>query len=187
MRKWVTAAPPKARLGALVAALAVIAALAAYSVGTASAEGRTLVGQFGFDTAAASGTSYYQKCGPPMNPGFSISLTEDGSPVTTLRPGTYWLTVTDNCKNHNFELRSCPGSSTPCDPNSGGVEQQITPMNDPSTPSGATGTVTVKLHLVQGTYRLFCDAPVASVPGGTHETVFNMYVDFSVGGVGQDG
>jgi hypothetical protein len=174
---------PRARTAALLAALAAVGAIAAYAVGTASAQGRTLTGQFGFDVA--TGTSYYQHCGPPANPGFTILLTEDGQPVSSLRPGTYWLTVTDNCKNHNFELRSCPGSDSPCDPGSGGVEQEITPVNDPNTADGATGTVTMKIHLVHGTYRLFCDAPVAT--GGTHETVFNMYADFAVGGVGQVG
>ena len=123
----------------------------------------------------------------PANPGFTIALTEDGHPVTSIRPGTYWLAVTDNCKNHNFELRSCPGSDSPCDPNSDGVEQEITPMNDPNTANGATGTVMVKIHLVHGTYRLFCDAPVTGHPGQTHETFFNMYTDFAVGGVGQVG
>ena len=58
-------------------------------------------------------------------------------------------------------------------------------LNDPNTSNGATGTVTVKIHLVHGTYRLLCDGPVPS--GGTHETMFNMYTDFAVGGVGQVG
>ena len=175
---------PRVRKAALLAALATMGAIAAYAVAAASAQGRTLVGEFGFDTSAASGTSYYQQCGPPANAGFTIVLTEDGQPVTSLRPGTYWLTVTDNCKNHNFELRSCPGSDSPCDPSSGGVEQEITPLNDPNTANGATGTVTVKIHLKHGTYRLLCDAPA---PLGTHETFFNMYTGFAVGGVGQVG
>jgi hypothetical protein len=178
---------PRVRIAALLAALATIGAIAAYAVATASAEGRTLVGEFGFDSSAASGTSYYHHCGPPANPGFAIVLTENGQPVSSLRPGTYWLTVTDNCTNHNFELRSCPGYDSPCDPSSGGVEQEITPMSDPNTANGATGTVTVKIHLVHGTYRLFCDAPVASHPGQTHETFFHMYTDLAVGGVGQVG
>jgi len=175
----------RVRLAALLAVLAAIGGIGAYAVATASAQGRTLVGEFGFDTSAASGTAYYHRCGPPANAGFTIVLTEDGQPVTSLRPGTYWLTVTDNCKDHNFELRSCPGSDSPCDPSSGGVEQEITPMNDPNTANGATGTVTVKIHLEHGTYRLFCDAPFPL--GGTHETVFHMYTDFAVRGVGQVG
>jgi hypothetical protein len=173
------------RVAAQVAVFATIGAIAGYAVASASAQGRTLLGEFGFDTSAASGTNYYLHCGPPANPGFTVVLTEDGQPVTSLRPGNYWLTVTDNCKNHNFELRSCPGSSSPCDPTSGGVEHEITPVNDPSTANGATGTVTVMIHLVHGTYRVFCDAPVPA--GGTHETVFHMYTDFAVGGVGQVG
>jgi hypothetical protein len=174
---------PRVRVVALLAALAAIGAIAAYVAGPALAQGRTLLGEFGFDTSAASGTSYFHQCGPPANAGFTIVLTEDGQAVSSLRPGTDWLTVTDNCANHNFELRSCPGSDSPCDPSSVGVEQEITPVNDPNTANGATGTVTVKIHLAHGTYRLFCDAHVPS--GGTHETVFHMYTDFTVGGVGQ--
>ena len=174
----------KQRAVGLLAAFAAIGAVTAYAVATASAQGRTLVGEFGFDTSAASGTSYYHQCAP-RNAGFTIVLTENGKPVTAIQPGTYWLTVTDNCTNHNFELRSCPGSSSPCDPSSGGEEQGITPLSDPNTSNGFTGTVTVKIHLVHGTYRLFCDAPVPT--GGTHETAFNMYTDFAVGGVGQVG
>jgi hypothetical protein len=170
----------------LLTTLATAAAITAYTSATASAQGRTLVGEFGFDSSGASGTSYYHQCGPPANAGFTIVLTEDGKPVTSLRPGTYWLTVTDNCKNHNFELRSCPGSDSPCDPNSGGIEQQITPIDDPNTANGATGTVTVEIHLVHGTYRLLCDA-LHPVTGETHEIAFNMYTDFAVGGVGQVG
>jgi hypothetical protein len=167
------------RLPVLLAALAAAGAVAAYAAATASADGRTLVGRFGFD-AVPSDTSYYQQCGPPKNAGFTIVLSEDGQPVTALQPGTYWLTVTDNCPNHNFELRSCPGSESPCAPDSGGAEQEITSV------SGTPGAVTVKVHLEHGTYRLFCDAPVGTT-GQTHETAFGMYADFSVGGVGQVG
>lgn len=180
MRKTTT---PKVRIAALLAALATVGAIGAFGAAPASAEGPILIGQFGFDTWAAYGTSYFHQCGPPANPGFTIVLT-DGllRPVTTLRPGTYWLVVSDNCPNHNFELRSCPGSSSPCDPQSGGTEQEITPMNDPTNANGVTGAsgiVIVKLHLVPGTYRLFCDALTPS--GKTHEVAFNMYADFSVG------
>lgn len=172
-------------IAVLLTTLATAGAITAYTTATASAQGRTLIGEFGFDTSAARDTSYYHQCGPPANPGFTIVLTEDGQPITSLRPGTYWLTVTDNCPNHNFVLRSCPGSDSPCDPSSGGIGQQITPVDDPNTANGATGTVTVKIQLLQGTYRLLCDAPHPA--GGTHETAFSMSTDFAVGGVGQVG
>ena len=162
---------PKRRLATLLAALAVVGTIAGYAAPTAWAQGRTLVGEFGFgnDPSNCRDTAH-----------FSIKLTEDGQPVSSLRPGTYWLTVTDNCTNHNFELRTCPGSMSPCDRNSGGIEQPIT-----GEPAETPGTVTVKVHLVHGTYRLFCDALTSA--GVSHEVAFNMYTDFEVGGVGQVG
>ena len=108
---------PKSRLAAFLAALAVVGTIAAYTAPTASAQGRTLVGEFGFGNDRT-------KCTDKAH--FTINLTEDGQSVSSLRPGTYWLTVTDNCANHNFELRTCPGSTSPCDPSSGGTEQPIT-------------------------------------------------------------
>lgn len=173
-------------IAVLLTTLAAAGAIAGNAVATPPTPGRTLVGAFGFDTAQAGGTSYYQQCGPPANAGFSIVLTEDGQPVTSLRPGTYWLTVTDNCPNHNFVLRSCPGSDSPCDPTSGGIEQEITPVYDPNTADGETGTVMMKIHLVHGTYRLFCDA-LHPVTGEPHEIAFDMYTDFTVGGADQIG
>jgi hypothetical protein len=164
----------KRRATVAFVALGVVGAIAAATVPTASADGRALVGQFGFD-ALNNGNG---PCGPPAA-NFTIVLTEDGQPVSSLRPGDYWLTVTDHCANHNFELRSCPGSTSPCDQNSGGAEQEIT------TVAGTPGMVTTKIHLVHGTYRLFCDALNAA--GVSHEVAFNMYVDFEVGGVGQVG
>ena len=163
---------PKSRLAALLAALAVVGTIAAYAAPAASAQGRTLVGEFGFGNASAN-------CRDTTH--FSINLTENGQPVSSLRPGTYWLTVTDNCANHNFELRTCPESMSTCDQNSGGTEQPIT-----GEPAETPGTVTVKVHLVHGTYRLSCDAIVAAT-GLTHEVAFSMYADFEVGGVGQVG
>ncbi len=163
---------PKRRLAGLLAALAVVSTIAVYTAPAASTQGRTLVGEFGFGNDPANCRNTTQ---------FSIDLTKDGQPVSSLRPGTYWLTVTDNCTNHNFELRTCPGSMSPCDRNSGGAEQPIT-----GEPVETPGTVTVKIHLVHGTYRLFCDAIVAA-SGLTHEVAFNMYTDFAVGGVGQVG
>lgn len=137
-----------------------------YPIAGNEGSGPKLVAQFGFD-ANGSGS-----CGPPAK-GFTVVLTQDGQPVKSLQPGSYWLTVTDHCANHNFELRSCPGSAGACDPSSGGVEQQITGMNE------AIGTEMIEIDLVPGTYRLFCDATTAA--GVSHEVAFNMYTDFIVG------
>lgn len=140
-----------------------------YPIAGPVGSGPALVGRFGFD---ANGNG---ACGPPAV-NFTIALTQNGQPVSSLTPGTYWLTVTDHCANHNFELRSCPGSTSACDQNSVGTEEQITSMNE--TP----GTVTMKLDLVPGTYRLLCDALTAA--GVSHEIAFNMYADFKVVGAG---
>ncbi|MGH8860882.1 MAG: hypothetical protein ACRDVG_06545 [Jatrophihabitantaceae bacterium] len=153
-------------IGANVANADGALAVGVYPIAEAAGAGPALVAQFGFD-ANGSGA-----CGPPAKD-FTIVLTQNGQPVSSLQPGTYWLTVTDHCANHNFALRSCPGSTAACGPNSGGVEQQVTGVNE------AVGAETIKIGLVPGTYRLFCDAVNAA--GVSHEILFNMYTDFVVG------
>ena len=39
-----------------------------------------------------------------VGPGFTITLTRHGEPVTELTPGLYWLTVDDRAANHNFHV-----------------------------------------------------------------------------------
>jgi hypothetical protein len=101
-----------------------------------------------------------------------------------LRPGTYWVTVTDTSRFHDFVLRSCPGSTSPCDPSSGGDESPLTTVGEGSTASPVVKTL--KINLQHGTYRLFCNATNPTMPGMDHEDM-GMFVDFSVGGVGQLG
>src|SRR5262249_11899188 len=95
--------------------------------------------------------------------------------VLTLRPGTYLLSVNDSSRFHDFTLRSCPGSSAPCDESSGGAEKEIT--SDPFV-----GSATAMIHLDHGTYRVFCGNEGPPV----HEDK-GMFVDVVVGGVGQVG
>jgi plastocyanin len=112
-----------------------------------------------------------QYCTNPMampKPGACIALTDGvqtahgytDSPDRTLRtrPGTYWLTVTDNSPFHNFSLAGPDGSDT-----------DLTGITD--TP----GAVTVKVNLTEGHWVLFCEPHRA----------MGMYVDILVGGVGQ--
>jgi copper binding plastocyanin/azurin family protein len=94
-----------------------------------------------------------------VGPGFTIRLSdEDGQPVTSLRPGEYWLTVDDLSNRHNFHVIG-PG------------------LDEIVTTVPFTGTVTVKIHLSHGTYTFQCD-PHASM---------GMLGNFDVGGVGQGG
>ena len=73
-----------------------------------------------------------------VGPGFSISLTQGGSAVTTLAPGTYTVNVSDMSTLHNFHL-SGPG---------------VNQSTDVDTTSSPTWTVT----LSAGSYHYQCDA-----------------------------
>ena len=118
-------------LALLVLASAVAAALG----GRSSAAGRELEGTVG--------------------PGFTITLKEDGEAVTSLRPGTYWLTVHDLAANHNFHILGPD-------------------LDEVVTTVPFKGDVTVKIHLEHGVYTFKCDPHQATMRG-----------TFEVGGVGQ--
>jgi hypothetical protein len=163
------ASSPRGRVGLLLATFAVVGVVAAYySATTASADGRTLTGDF---------------CTTPNM--FCMTITWDGVAYGTpnrdelgLRPGTYWLTLDDTAAGHDFALRSCAGSTITCDSlNPLGSETELT------TPA-EVDTSTVKLLLTHGTYRLYCNVGEGKV--FAHEGR-GMFVDFSVGGEGQIG
>jgi plastocyanin len=88
-----------------------------------------------------------------VGPGFTISLTRDGQPVTSLDPGIYVLTVQDRSAIHNFRVFGL------------GLDTEIT-----STPF--VGTVTMKMKVKYGEYTFVCDPHATSmrgtfdVPGG---------------------
>jgi hypothetical protein len=201
----------------LLTTLAAVGAVAAYMTATASADqGRTIVGNFCLSdhlfciSAGLDGQTPVEGYGvdgnggvcakPPGDPSVPSGpqyCVPSGTGLLTIRPGTYWISVDDPLNSHNFELRSCPGSTAPCGPGQGS-EQQLTPVcnDDPANPdvfkcstttpypeTAATEIVkTVKLDLKPGTYRLFCDAQKPVV----HEAA-GMYVDIEVGGIGQVG
>src|ERR1051325_3488355 len=103
---------------AVLAALVVAGAVAVTPATPAAKDGRQLDGTVG--------------------PGFTITVTRDGQPVTSLRPGTYWLTVQDLSSLHNFHIFG-PG------------------LDDVVTTVPETGTVTVKILLKHGEYTFQCD------------------------------
>jgi hypothetical protein len=204
-------------IAVLLTTLALAGAVAAHTTATASADqGRTIVGNFclsdhlfcisaGLDGQTAvegygvdgNGGVCAKPPGDPSVPSGPQYCVPSGTGLLTIRPGTYWITVDDPLNSHNFELRSCPGSTTPCRPGQG-LEQELTPVcnDDPANPDvfkcsttnpypeTATNDIvmTVKLDLKPGWYRLFCDAQKPVV----HEAA-GMYVDIQVGGVGQVG
>src|SRR5664279_2262098 len=79
--------------------------------------------------AAASGGTLVASVSDPLN----ISLTQGGKKVTTLKAGTYTITVQDKASDHDFHLTG-PG------------------VNKLTSVSGK-GTTTWKVTLKKGTYK----------------------------------
>ncbi len=106
----------------LVALAVVVAALAAPA---ALAGGTTLTGTVG--------------------PGFTITLTQGGKKVTSLKAGAYTLKVSDKSNIHNFHLTG-PGVNK-------------------STTVTFVGSQTWKVTLKKGTYKYVCDPHVSIMHG----------------------
>src|SRR4051812_38432298 len=148
----------KSRWIAGLAVLVIAAATTAVVVRSASADGRELTGAFCTNAQALPkpGACIALSFGDQAAQGYTNSQQR----VLTVRPGTYWLTVSDNSTAHNFSLESPDGA-----------QQDVTPV------AGAPGEVTVKVNLTHGTWVLFCSP---------HRPM-GMYVDIEVGGEGQVG
>jgi plastocyanin len=81
-----------------------------------------------------------------VGPGLTITLTQGGKKVATLKAGTYTIKVADKSSIHNFHLTG-PGLNK-------------------KTSVGATGNSTWTVKLKKGTYKYQCD-PHASIMKGT--------------------
>jgi plastocyanin len=80
-----------------------------------------------------------------VGPGYSISLTQNGTKVTHLDPGTYTIQVTDQADIHNFHL--------------------FGPGVDETTTIDGTGTTTWTVTFADGTYDYICDAHPTTMKG----------------------
>ena len=80
-----------------------------------------------------------------VGPGYSITLTQNGTKVTHLDPGTYTIDVNDQADIHNFHLFG-------------------TGVNETTSFEG-TGTTTWTVTLSDGTYTYVCDAHPGSMIG----------------------
>lgn len=82
-----------------------------------------------------------------VGPGFTISLkTAAGKKVTSLKPGTYTITVNDRSRAHDFRL-SGPG------------------VNKVVSNVSAVGKKSVTVKLRAGTYRFTCQPHAAAMHG----------------------
>jgi plastocyanin len=86
---------------------------------------------------AARGGAAATKLVANVGPGPTITLTKAGKKVTTLKPGTYSITVNDKATSHNFHLTGL------------GVNKLTT--------VAFKGTKTWTVTLKKGTYRYVCD------------------------------
>jgi plastocyanin len=96
-------------------------------------------------TAAPTGAATTKLVGN-VGPGFTITLTKGGKKVTTLKPGSYSITVNDRSTMHNFRLRG-PGRV------------------NKATTVGFRGTRTFTVTLRRGTYTYVCDPHASSMKG----------------------
>ena len=82
-----------------------------------------------------------------VGPGFTITLTQAGHKVTTLKAGTYQLVVSDRSSEHNFVLRG-PGAT-----------RSLSSV-------GAMSSRTLTIKLTKGAWTYYC-APHADEMRGT--------------------
>jgi plastocyanin len=81
-----------------------------------------------------------------VGPGFTITLTQDGAPVTELAAGTYEIAIEDKASTQNFHLTG--------------------PNVDEATDVGEEVTTTWTLDLAPGEYTYVCDPHASSMTGG---------------------
>jgi plastocyanin len=84
-----------------------------------------------------------------VGPSFTISLTQNGKQVKSLKAGKYTFKVTDKATIHNFVLEKEHSK----------FEKELTDVSD-------TGTKTVTINLTKGTWKYYCE-PHESTMNGT--------------------
>jgi plastocyanin len=113
------------KLVALTVVVTALAATTALAAPAAPVAGKTLIGTDG--------------------PGFTITLTQGGKKVTSLKAGTYTFKISDKSNIHNFHLTG-PGVNK-------------------KTSVGAVQKATWKVKLKKGTYKYVCDPHVSIMHG----------------------
>jgi plastocyanin len=78
-------------------------------------------------------------------PGFTITVTQGGKKVSSLKAGTYTIKVQDKSNIHNFHL--------------------VGPGVNKKTSVGAVATFTWKVTLKKGTYKYICDPHASFMKG----------------------
>lgn len=100
--------------------------------------------------AAPAVTALSASVGPDVGASSPISLTKGGAKVTTLRRGTYRMTVRDRARNHNFYLFG-PGITV-------------------RTGVGFVGTKVFTVTFKKGLYRFLCTVDPLTMRGSFRVT-----------------
>jgi plastocyanin len=103
-------------------------------------------------TAVAGGRTNVTTLRATVGPGFTISLTKNGSHVVRLKPGLYRITVADRSGIHNFKLEKSGGA----------FERTLTSV-------GFKGIRTMTVRLTAGRWEYYCTPHERSMKG--HFTV----------------
>jgi len=139
----------------------------------AAAAGLAVAGYVAATVVAGSGRAAGPVLDASVGPGFTISLTQSGVPVTALAPGAYTIDVSDMASIHNFHLQgpgvdkatSVPGTgsdtwditlsegeySFQCDPHAPYMNGSFSVMTAPTTSTATTTTATPTSTTTTGT------------------------------------
>ncbi len=90
-----------------------------------------------------------------VGPGFTITLTQNGKKVTSLKAGIYTFRISDKSSIHNFHLTG-----------PGGFSRIARPKDKKDSDAvGWTGTVSFQIALKKGTYSFVCDPHKTTMKG----------------------
>jgi len=90
-----------------------------------------------------------------VGPGFTITLTQNGKKVTSLKAGIYTFKISDKSNIHDFHLTGPGGFSKVARPKT----------KKDSDAVGWTGTVSFQIALKKGTYSYVCDPHATTMKG----------------------
>ena len=90
-----------------------------------------------------------------VGPGFTITLTQNGKKVTSLKAGAYTFRISDKASIHDFHLTGPSGFSR--------VGRPATKKDSDAV--GWTGTVSFQIALKKGAYSYFCDPHRTTLKG----------------------
>jgi plastocyanin len=119
-------------------------------------------------TAAAGGRTNVTALRATVGPGFTITLTRNGSRVMRLKPGLYRINVVDRAAIHNFKLEKSGGA----------FERTLTSV-------GFKGIRTMTVRLSAGRWEYYCTPHERSMKG--HFTVGSGAAGTTTDDHGNDG